>query len=187
MTGLMALWLPILLSGIIVFIASSIIHMFLPWHKNDFATLPDEAKVAGALRPLNIPPGDYMIPKPSSMEDMKSSAFAEKHKTGPVLTMTVMQPGPITMGPSLFWWFVFCVVVSLLAAYAAGLEIAPGAAYMTVFRMVSTVAFIGYGVGNWPNTIWYKRNLGTMIKGTIDALVYGLLTAGVFGWLWPHM
>ena len=187
MTGMMALWLPILVSGVIVFIASSIIHMFIPWHKNDFATLPDEEKVRSALGPLKIPPGDYMVPKPSSMEEMKSSGFAEKHKNGPVVLMTVMPNGPITMAPSLIWWFVFCVVVSALAGYAAGLAYGPGTMYMTVFRMVSTVAFIGYGVGNWPNTIWYKRNLGTMIKGTIDALIYGLLTAGVFGWLWPKM
>lgn len=186
MTALTALWLPILLSGVIVFFASSIIHMVLPWHKNDFATLPDEEKVRAALGPLNIPPGDYMVPKPSSMEELKSPAFVEKHKAGPVVMMTVMPPGPMTMGPALFWWFIFCLVVSALAAYAAGLAIAPGAGYMTVFRMVSTVAFIGYGIGNWPNTIWYKRNPGTMIKGTIDALVYGLLTAGVFGWLWPR-
>ncbi|MGB7211057.1 MAG: hypothetical protein WBC97_00345, partial [Gemmatimonadales bacterium] len=185
MTGLAALWLPILLSGVAVFIVSSIIHMLTPWHKHDFATLPDEGKVRAALGPLNIPPGDYMVPKPYSMEEMKSSAFADKHKAGPVVVMTVMRPGPITMGGSMMGWFVFCLVVSLLAAYTAGLTIAPGAAYMTVFRTVSTVTFIGYAIGNWPNTIWYKRNVGTMIKSTIDGLVYGLVTAGVFGWLWP--
>lgn len=187
MTGLMALWLPILLSAVLIFIASSIIHMLLPWHKNDFATLPDEEKVRAALGPLNIPPGDYIVPKPSSMEEMKSPAFAEKHLKGPVVMMTVMRPGPMTMGPALAWWFVYCLVVSVLAAYAAGLAYGPGADYLTVFRMVSTVAFVAYGIGNWPNTIWYRKNLGTMIRGTIDALIYGLLTAGVFGWLWPRM
>ncbi|HET7024946.1 MAG TPA: hypothetical protein VFI39_07080 [Gemmatimonadales bacterium] len=186
MTGLMALWLPILLSAVVVFIASSIIHMFTRWHNSDFATLPDEEKVRAALGPLKIPAGDYAVPKPVSMEDMKSSGFAEKHKTGPVVVMTVMTPGPISMSGSLVGWFVFCLVVSLLAGYAAGLTIAPGAAYMTVFRTVSTVTFMGYALAAWPLTIWYKRNLGTTIRGTIDALLFGLLTAGVFGWLWPR-
>lgn len=186
MTGLLALWLPILLSAVAVFIASSIIHTMTPWHKHDFAALPDEAKTAAALRPLNIPPGDYHIPHPGSMAEMKSSGFAEKMKQGPVVIMTVLPNGPMTMGGSLTGWFVFCLVVSLLAGYAAGLTIAPGAAYMTVFRTVSTVAFMGYALAAWPQTIWYKKNVGTTIRGTIDALIFGLLTAGVFGWLWPR-
>lgn len=186
MTSLFALWLPVLLSAAVVFIASSVIHMMTPWHKNDFATLPDEAKAAAALRPLNIPPGDYHIPHPGSMEEMKSSGFAEKMKQGPVVIMTVLPNGPMTMAGSLTGWFVFCLVVSLLAGYAAGLTIAPGATYMTVFRTVSTVTFMGYALAAWPQTIWYKKNLGTTIRGTIDALIFGLLTAGVFGWLWPR-
>ncbi|HEX7420299.1 MAG TPA: hypothetical protein VF505_10460 [Thermoanaerobaculia bacterium] len=36
MTALTALWLPILLSALFVFIVSSIIHMAPLWHKNDF-------------------------------------------------------------------------------------------------------------------------------------------------------
>jgi len=31
MTGLHSLWLPILLSAVIVFVVSSVIHMALPW------------------------------------------------------------------------------------------------------------------------------------------------------------
>lgn len=186
MTGIMALWLPILLSAVIVFIASSIIHMFTPWHKNDFAPLPDEGKVAAALRPLNIPPGDYHMPRPTSMADMKSPAFAEKMKQGPVVMMTVMPSGPMSMGGSLVGWFVFCAVVSLLAAYVAGLHIGSGADYLTVFRTVSAVTFMGYVLGNWPNTIWYKRNLGTMLRTSLDGLFFAFLTGGVFGWLWPR-
>jgi hypothetical protein len=34
-------------------------------------------------------------------------------------------------------------------------------------------------------TIWYKRSVVTSLKSTFDSLVYGCLTAGAFGWLWP--
>ena len=61
MVGILALWLPILLSAVIVFVVSSIIHMASPWHKNDYPRMPNEDQVRSALRPLAIPPGDYMV------------------------------------------------------------------------------------------------------------------------------
>src|SRR5216683_1381587 len=95
------LWLPILLSSVIVFIMSSLIHMVLPWHKSDYPKLANEDKVMDALRPLSIPPGDYMVPRPASREDMRSPEFTEKRKKGPVLMMTVWPSGPVSMGQSL--------------------------------------------------------------------------------------
>ncbi len=96
MTGLSALWLPILLSAVFVFVASSILHMALPWHKSDYKTLPNEDKAMDALRALAIPPGDYMVPRPSSRADMSSPAFAAKLKKGPVMVLTVMPSGPMS-------------------------------------------------------------------------------------------
>src|SRR6516225_9800398 len=92
MTSLLELWLPILVSAIFVFIASSIIHTVLPWHKGDYPKIPNEDKVMDSLRPLAIPPGDYMVPRASSMKDMKSPEFTEKLKKGPVMMIT-MFPG----------------------------------------------------------------------------------------------
>ena len=90
MTSLSALWLPILLSAVFVFIASSVLHMATPWHKNDYRSVPQEEQVTAALRPLAIPPGDYMVPRPKSMEQMRSPEFAEQMRQGPVLVMTVL-------------------------------------------------------------------------------------------------
>ena len=36
MVSLADLWLPILLSAVLVFVASSLIHMVLGWHRHDF-------------------------------------------------------------------------------------------------------------------------------------------------------
>ena len=186
MTSLYALWLPILLSAVIVFVASSIIHMALPWHKSDYAKVPNEDRVMDALRPLAIPPGDYMIPRPSSREDMRSPEFAEKLKKGPVIVATVIPNGPMSMGRSLILWFLYLVVVSFFAAYVAGRALPVGAQYLRVFRFVGATAFIGYAVALWQMSIWYRRAWSTTIKTTVDGLVYALLTAGMFGWLWPR-
>jgi hypothetical protein len=187
MTPLYALWLPILISAILVYIVSSIIHMFLwAWHKNDFPKLPDEDRAMDALRPLAIPPGDYVMPRPANMQEMKSPEYVQKRTRGPVVIMTVLPSGPVTMGKQLVLWFVFCVVVGIFAAYVASSTLPPGTAYAKVFQIVGTTAFIGYALALWPNSIWYGRRWGTTVRLTIDGLIYGLLTAGVFGWLWPQ-
>lgn len=186
MTGLYLLWLPILLSAVIVFIASSIIHMALPWHKNDYQKAPHEDQVMDALRPLAIPPGDYMIPRCSSMEEMRSPEFVEKLKQGPVLVVTVMPNGPASMTRNLVLWFIYSVIVSLFAAYVAGRALPVGAVYLRVFQLAGVTAFLGYSGALWQMSIWYRRSWSTTLKSTVDGLIYALLTAGVFGWLWPR-
>lgn len=185
MTELGALWMPIVVSAVLVFVASSIIHMLLPWHAGDYAPLPKEAEARAALAPMAIPPGDYMVPRAMSMKDMDTPEFKKKLEEGPVMVLTVMPNGPMTMGASLAQWFLFSLVVGVFAAYVAGRALPPGADYLAAFRFAGVTAFIGYALGAWPMSIWYKRKWSTTIKSTVDGLVYGLLTGGAFGWLWP--
>lgn len=184
MVTLASLWLPILVAAILVFFASYAIHMVLRYHRTDFRKLASEDAAMDALRPFNLSPGDYHIPA-GSPETMRNPEFIAKMKKGPVVMMTVFPPGDIGMGSRLAWWFVFCLVVGLFAAYLASRSLPAGAPYMEVFRFTSTVAFVGYVLANWSNTIWYNRAWQTNVKNTIDGLVYGLLTGGAFGWLWP--
>ena len=186
MTGLDLLLLPILLSAVLVFVASSLIHMVLPWHKSDYPKMPNEDKVMDALRPLAIPPGDYMIPRPSSTQDMRSPEFKEKMKKGPVLMMTVWSGENMSMSKNLIQWFIYAVVVGIFAGYVAGRALPVGAEYLHVFRFAGVTAFLAYTRALWQMAIWYHRSWFTTFKSTVDGLIYALLTAGVFGWLWPH-
>ena len=117
---------------------------------------------------------------------MRTPQFAEKLKRGPVMMFTVMPSGPMSMGKNLTQWFVYCVVIGLFAAYVAGRALPVGAEYLRVFRLVGTTAFLGYAAALWPMSIWYRRSWLTTFKGTVDGLIYALLTAGTFGWLWPR-
>jgi hypothetical protein len=186
MVPLTSLWLPILLSAVIVFVASSLIHMVLGYHKNDLRPVPKEDEVMAALRPFNIPPGDYALPRAGSMKEMGNSAFVEKHKKGPVVVMTVMPPGPPQMSGALVQWFLYSLVVGVFAAYVTSRAVAPGATYLEVFRFAGTTAFLSYGMALPQFSIWYKRSWGTTLLSMLDGLIYGLLTAGTFGWLWPR-
>jgi hypothetical protein len=185
MTGIAALWIPIFVAAVIVFIASSIIHMAPLWHRSECPKVPNEDKVMEALRPFAIPPGDYMLPRAENHAAMKSPEFTEKLKRGPVMLLTVLANGPISMAKNLAQWFLYVVVVSILAAYVTGHALPPGTAYLTVFRFACTTAFIGYAVALWQMSIWYRRSWSTTLKVTLDGVIYGLLTGGAFGWLWP--
>jgi hypothetical protein len=186
MVPLAALWLPILVSAVIVFVASSIVHMVLPIHRSDYRKLPKEDEVMAALRGFDIAPGDYLVPCGTGPESMKDPAFLERMKKGPVALMTFREPGTPSMGKSLALWFLYCVVVGVFAAYISGRALVVGATYLQVFRFAGCVAFVGYALALWQNTIWFNRAWTTTLKSTIDGLIYGLLTGGVFGWLWPR-
>lgn len=186
MVAFPALWLPILISGVLVFAASSFIHMFLPYHRTDYGKVPDEDGVMDAMRGFDIPPGDYVVPCAGSPETLKSEEFRAKAVKGPVWFMTMLPAGdPFRMGGQLIQWFLYCVFVSACTAYLAVLALEVGASYMAVFRFVGTAAFFGYALAHIPRSIWYRQKWSTTAKNVLDGFIFGLLTGGVFGWLWP--
>ena len=186
MTALSALWLPIVLSAVFVFIVSSIIHMTPLWHKNDYPLLANQDQVGAALRSLAIPPGDYVLPRGKDMKDMRSPEFKEKFKTGPVVFMTILANPSMSMGRPLTLWFIYGLITNFLAASVASWTLAPGADRQMIFFIVGTIAFLGYVAALWQMTIWYGRALSMTVKSTLDGLIYAAVTAGTFAWLWPR-
>jgi hypothetical protein len=187
MDSITALWLPILLSSVATFIISSIIHMVLEYHKNDFKGLSSEKQIMDDLRKHKIPQGDYMFPKANSMKDMKSPEFQEKFKQGPVGFMTVLKSGTPSMTKELILWFIYSIIVGIFAAYVTGRALEPGEHYLVVFRFAGVTAFLGYSLALLQNSIWYKRNWSATLKSMFDGLIYALFTGGIFGWLWPGL
>lgn len=186
MVPIMSLLIPILLSAVLVFIASSIIHMATPLHKGDLQRLPNEEAVMNVLRPLNIAPGDYAMPLAASMAAMKTPEFIEKMKVGPVAFLTVSPNGEMSMGKNLTQWFIYSIVVSIFVAYVTGRAMDPGANYLQVFQISGCVTFMGYWLALPQNSIWWKRNWPWTFRSAVDALLYAGLTGGAFGWLWPQ-
>jgi hypothetical protein len=184
MVSILSLWLPIVLSAVFVFIVSSVIHMVLTYHRSDFAPLPDEDAVMDALRPFNLPQGEYVMPFANSSKQMNEPGFKARLEKGPVAFLTVFSKD-FQMGKSLALWFLYCLLIGVFAAYMAGRALGPGAHYLEVFRFAGAAAFGGYGLALLQNSIWYKRRWPTTFKSMADSLVYALVTAGTFGWLWP--
>jgi hypothetical protein len=185
MVPITALWLPILLSAVIVFVASSILHMALPIHKSDYRKLPEEDKVLDALRATGATPGRVYFFPFTTHKEMKSAAVVEKFKRGPVGLLSVLPSGPPAIGKNLVQWFIYSLVVGVFVAYLTGRTLSPGTHYLAVFRVAGTTAFLGYALAQIQDSIWKGQTWGVTFKHVFDGLIYGLLTAGTFGWLWP--
>ena len=186
MVSLTALWLPILVSAVLVFVASSLLHMLLTYHHHDYGKLPEEASLLEAMRKASVGPGNYRFPCPDSMKDMSSPEMMEKYKKGPVGLVHVVPSGPPAMPKYLAMWFIYCLFVGYLVAYLTGRTVDAGTDYLAVFRVAGTAAFLAYAVGSIQESIWRGLLWSTTLKHLADGLIYSLLTAGVFGWLWPR-
>ena len=186
MNALLSLWLPILLSAVVVFVISSLIHMLLNWHANDYGTFGNEDAIRDAIRAGNAAPGRYVIPRCKDMKDMASEAMKKKYAEGPVGHITLLPNGQPNMGKHLGLWFLWSLVIAAVAGYLAariyGLHPghAPGAA-----KLVFAVSFIANGFGTVTESIWVGRPWSQSIKYLIDAALYGLGSGAVFFWLWP--
>jgi hypothetical protein len=185
MVALTSLLLPILASAIIVFVASSIIHMALKYHASDYRPLPEEDKLLAGLRPAGLTPGLYHFPF-CTHKDMNTPAIQEKYKQGPVGFLTIYPSAPPALPKFLGQWFAYTLLVGIFVGYLTGRTVLPGTNYLGVFRVAGTAAFLTYALGPLVNGIWKGQPWSMVFKESFDGLVYSLLTAGTFGWLWPR-
>jgi hypothetical protein len=186
MVTIASLWLPVLVSAVAVFFASSLVHMVLPWHKSDYAKVPDEDAFMESLRRMNAVNGNYHAPFAYSASNMKDPAFKEKLRQGPLVQMYVRPGGDMNMGPMMTQWFAYALAVAVIAAYLCSRTLAQGADYLAVFRLAGLATFLAYAGGQPIESIWFMRSWSTCFKNIVDGLIYALLTGGIFGWLWPR-
>ena len=186
MIGLSALWMPILVSAVFVFIALMVVHMMPGWHQADMSAVPGEDTVMETLRRLNVQPGEYRFPYGNTTKEMEAPAFVEKMKAGPVGTMTIRPSGELPFGKMMGQWFVYSLIVAVFAAYITGHTRPPGAPFLEVFRVSGAVAFCCYVLALWQNWIWWGKSTRLTLTYSVDGLVYALVTGAAFGWLWPR-
>ena len=185
MIPLTALWLPVLLSAIVVFVVSAMVWMVMPHHRNDFAPAEDEDALMDAVRRTVAGTGMYTFPWPPDGEE-NSEAYRDRLSAGPVGVLRVRAPQSVLdMKPAMAKSFLLQVVVGVFVAYLAASTLESGASYLSVFRVTGTAAFMAYGFIGFQESIWFGLPGKVAFKHALDGLVYALLTAGIFGWLWP--
>lgn len=179
------LWLPILLSGVLAWIASALVHILLKYHNGDYQQLSNEGEVSAALRAGSPKKGIHSMPYCIDMKEMGDPEMQKKFEQGPVAFVTVFDIGMPAMGKALIQQFLFFLFGSVLIAYVAALALPVGSEYLEVLQFVSATGFLAYGWGNIPYAIWFGHPWSVTGKYMIDALIYAFVTAGVFAWLWP--
>ena len=185
MPSLAQLWLPIVLSAVGVFIASSVVHMALKWHNSDYRKLPNEDEVRAALKSSANAPAMYFVPHMMDHKAIAQPGNAQKFIEGPVALVTIRPPGPPKMGPYLIQWFILSLAISAVAGYLASRTVPAGASFLAVCRPTSIVAFMAYGMGSITDGIWWSRPWGVVVKDLLDAAIYALVTACIFAAFWP--
>ena len=175
------LWVPILVSAVVTFIASAVIWMAFKWHNSDYRKAADEEAVRAALK--GSAPGFYVLPYCLDPAEFKDPDVQQKFKDGPLGYITIVPSGLPTMGPKLISTFLYYLLVGVLCAYFVTRTVGADADYLAVFRIAGTVAFIANGIAHVPDSIWFGKPWSVTLKNLLDALIYGLLTGGVFGWL----
>jgi hypothetical protein len=179
------LWLPILLSAVAVMIGSSIVWMALKYENADWKPVPREDELRDAVRALDLTaPGQYIFPH--AMGEGGMEAAKRKMEEGPNGILLLRQPGRFSMGRQLLQAFVYYVVVSVFVAYVSCHALDSGADYLRVFQIAGASGFMAYGLALIPEAIWFGRTWRSVCKALLSGLIYGCLTAGVFGWLWPR-
>ena len=184
MVELGALWLPIVVGTVVAFIAGAVLWMVLPHHRGDFRRLPAEDVVISALRQAGAGPGQYLFPYVEP-KDMRDPAMVAKLSHPPAGVVVLREPGVPDMKKQLGQQAIYHLAITLLIAYAVGRALPAGAAYFDVFRVVAAVGFLAYAGAQVPHAIWFGRPWDVVLRDVVDGAVWGLLTAGVFGWLWP--
>jgi hypothetical protein len=186
MNALFVLWLPILLSAVIVFVISSLVHMVLKWHAPDYRGFSNEEAVRAAIRAGDPSPGPYVLPYCSDVKEMGSEAMLQKYREGPVGYIILASSGAPNLGKSLGSWFLFSFVIAIVAAFLAtqvyGLD--PAHARSAAW-LVGAVSFIAYGFGTITESIWMARPWSSSAKYLLDAALYATGSASIFLWLWP--
>jgi len=180
-----SLWIPVIVSAVVVFMGSSILHMVLKYHRADYKGLPSEDAVREALGKAGAAPGVYVTPHCEEMKQMQDPAMKAKYEKGPVAIITLLPNGQVVLAKHLSLWFAFILFVSFTAAYVARITLMPGMDGMLVMRVTGTVAFAAYGLSHVSDSIWKGQPWSNTARALLDSVIYSVLTGVTFRMLWP--
>jgi hypothetical protein len=178
------LWMPIVVSAVLVFVVSAITHMLIPARQTEWGHLAKEGALQEALRGAR--PGLYGFPMPADPGHRGKPAALQRWAEGPSGWLALVHPGPINMGRNLGLSLLMNLFVSMVAAYIAAHALGMAPHYRAVFRIIGTIGFLAYAVGPVYEAIWFWKPWRSLAYTAVDALLYGLVMGGTFGWLWPR-
>ena len=185
MNEILQLWLPILATAVLIFIASSLIHMVFKWHNSDYKKVSNEDEVRAAIRAGSPVPGQYVIPHCMDMKDMQGEVMKNKFVEGPIAFMTVRKNGPPAMGAALTLWFIYTLIIAAFAGCVACQVYGVKADSHQAGHLVGMLSLMAYAAGSVQLGIWMGKPWGSVAKEVFDGFIYATISALTFMWLWP--
>ena len=187
MVALSSLWLPIVLSAVATFMAGFVLWVVLPHHKSDWSPLPDEEATTSTLNAQSLAPGMYLVPHPGDDKNPQANPewVAKVKASSPAYVVVLPQAQLLNMGPTLGKNFAYLLLMGFFVAYVAAAALPMGTDYLKVFQVTGAAALLGHSMGAFPKAIFWGWTRSAVAKEFMDGVVYALVTAGVFGWLWP--
>ena len=185
---LTALWLPIIVSAVGVYAASSLIHMVFKWHNADYKKFPNEDDVRAAIRAGNTQGGgEYMLPYCASPNDAGKPEMQKKFQEGPIGLLMIQPPGATPgIGKALGLWFAFNLATAMVIGYIAYKALLEPATFGQVARLTGGLAFLGYATGGIQYGIWMGKPWKSVSKDVLDAVIYAAITGVAFATLWSR-
>lgn len=185
MLFLSAVWLPIVVSAVLVFVASAVVHMFMPYHQTEFSPAPNAGAIQAALR--DAAPGMYGFPMAPEPKERMKPEWMKKWADGPSGWVTVVPRGPMSMPRAMGLSFVVNLVVALLVGWLAWRAFTHGPPTTSqAFRFTGVATFMAYGLSAAYESIWFGRPWRSWFFVLVDSALFGLVTGGAFAWLWPQ-
>lgn len=185
MEEISAISLPILLSGIAVFVASFLAWVVIGHHNPDWNELPDEGATIDLLQKSGTKAGQYVFPMTRTKEQMADDNKQQRLESGPWGTVNVWAR-PASIPRNLLQSFVFYLTTSLFVGYLGTLALDPGAGFSRVFQVTGTAGILAYAFGGVPNAIWFGTHFRAALMDVIDGICFGLITGLIFASMWPE-
>lgn len=185
MVSFAQLLLPLIAAAVLVFVASSLIHMVFKWHNPDYQKLGNEDEVMAAIRKGMSGGGQYAIPHCMDMKQMQTPEMQKKLEDGPTGFIVVRGPGKPGVGKPLALWFALTLLVSGVAGCILATTLGPGAARGQVLHIAGLISFAAFAVGSVSDAIWFARPWRAVGKDLLDAVIYAGIIGGTYAVLWP--
>ncbi len=181
MEFLTALWLPIIIISVVLFVASFVAWVILPHHFGDWKKLEKEQEFMDAVSGLNLPPGNYMYPMTHAKAEQNSDEFRERYMKGPRGVLSTWEVP--NMGVNLGLTLVFFLVTTAIIAYITYAALGPGSdMFMKVLQIAGAIGVLTHASSGVLNAIWFKRRV---IMDVVDGVVYGIIIGLIFALMWP--
>jgi hypothetical protein len=175
------LWFPILVSGLVTHILSTLAWMIMPHHKPEWQKLPIEDELHTLLTKNKAAAGQFIFPFARNPQEERAADYQDKVRQ--CRGMLILWATPANMGKAIGLTLLGFFVIAFVIGYLASLAMSRDADFMRVLQFVTTAGLLAHVAANFPHVFWFRRKIAMEV---LDGVIYALATGLIFAALWPR-